>query len=375
MEKGESIMRALDDLIGQQRSASCGCPEGTRFAPAVTDCGQFRDDRLMPTQITQAYYEQIRPSGCYEQLRRIVEPSQEELTAPGWLDTSDEQTSTVITGLQHKFAQTALILATDQCFAYCRFCFRRRFVGVSSREIAVDYAGIAEYIRQHPEIDNVLLSGGDPLTLDTERLNNILDHLLPIPHLSTIRIGTRAVVYYPARFDDDQLTVMFRRILDAGKTAVLVTHINHFGEVSNEAERHLSNLRKLGVLLFNQAVLLKNVNDERATLARTFEKLHGLGVRPYYLFQARPVKGASHFQVPLHRGVQIVHSVNRRLSGIQKTFRYIMSHSTGKIEILDLGEDNRLYMRYHQHTDGRKIGRIFSRPCPEETSWLDDLPE
>ncbi|HUT29310.1 MAG TPA: KamA family radical SAM protein [Sedimentisphaerales bacterium] len=378
-------MCAANRLVEERCLALMECQPGGEFADSATEPvaaaphtpapQPTQNKHPIPAQVTHFYLEHMRRSGYYHQLRRIVEPSEQELTAPGWWDTSGEHACTVITGLQHKFPQTALILVADACFSYCRFCFRSRFVGRSSHEIAVDYPKIAEYIRQRPQINNVLLSGGDPLMLDTERLNDILDHLLPIPHLSTIRIGTRAIVYYPARFNDEQLGLMFERILQAGKTAVLVTHINHFAEVSNEAERHLSNLRKLGVLLYNQTVLLKDVNDDPAILASTFRELHALGVRPYYLFQARPVKGASHFQVPLRRGVEIVHSVNRLLSGIEKTFRYIVSHSTGKIEILDVGEDNRLYMRYHQHTDGPKIGRIFSRPCPEETSWLDDLPE
>jgi KamA family protein len=329
----------------------------------------------IPSQVTYFYQEQIRRSGYYNRLRLMVEPSENELTAPGHLDTGGEYDCTIITGLQHKFPQTALILVTDNCFSYCRFCFRRRFVGTSSQEIAVDYAKIAEYIRRHPQIDNVLLSGGDPLVLDTDRLNDVVDRLLPIPHLNTIRIGSRAIVYYPRRFRDEALALMFRKILDAGKTCVLVTHINHFAEVSEEAQEHLANLRRLGVLLYNQTVLLKNVNDDPAILAGTFQKLHVLGVRPYYLFQARPVKGASHFQVPLQRGVEIAHGANRHLSGIEKTFRYIMSHATGKIEILDVGEDNRLYMRYHQHMDGRKIGRIFSRPCHRNACWLDDMAQ
>jgi L-lysine 2,3-aminomutase len=116
------------------------------------------------------------------------------------------------------------------------------------------------------------------------------------------------------------------------------------------------------------------VNDDPEVLAAVFAAMHSLGVRPYYLFQARPVKGATHFQVPLGRGVEIVHEVSRRLNGLEKTFRYIMSHSTGKIEILDLAEDNRLYMRYHRSRDVEKIGRVFSRPYRDGACWLDDLP-
>jgi L-lysine 2,3-aminomutase len=117
------------------------------------------------------------------------------------------------------------------------------------------------------------------------------------------------------------------------------------------------------------------VNDDADILAATIEKLHAVGVRPYYVFQGRPVQGASHFQVPLRRGVEIVQQANQRLSGIQKTFRYIMSHATGKIEILDVGDDDRVYLRYHQNKYPDRIGRIFSRRYVEGACWLDDLVE
>jgi lysine 2,3-aminomutase len=324
--------------------------------------------------VTKFYEEQIRKSGWYEQLKHIIEPSEAEFEGSGALDTSGEHDNTKMKGLQHKYPQTALILITDRCFSHCRFCFRKRLVGRPSQEVAQDYADISEYIEGHPEITDVLLTGGDPFVLDTEQLQTVIDHLLPIPHLTSIRFGTRAMVYYPPRFRDKTLADLFRRIRMAKKTPVIVTHIDHVGEVSEETELAVKKLRRLGVRFFNQTVLLKNVNDDPAVLAATFRRLHALGVRPYYIFQARPVKGALHFQVPLHRGVEIVHDVNRRLSGIQKTYRYIMAHYTGKIEVLDIGEDNCLYMRYHQSTDPLKIGMVFSRPYHEDAYWLDDLP-
>jgi lysine 2,3-aminomutase len=162
---------------------------------------------------------------------------------------------------------------------------------------------------------------------------------------------------------------------NAGKTPVIVAHFDHFGEISEQAVTNIRRLHAAGVQFLNQTVLLGKVNDDPETIAETFRKCHEIGARPYYLFQARPVKGASHFQVSLRRGVEIVRGANQRLSGIQKTFRYIMSHYTGKIQILDLDDDNRLYMRYHQNAQLDRIGRIFSRPYREEACWLDDLPE
>lgn len=112
-----------------------------------------------------------------------MEPSIEEFESPGSLDTSGEHDNIVVPGLQHKYAQTGLLLVTDRCASYCRYCFRKRIVGKDSGEIATDFAQVAQYIGRHPEMTNVLLSGGDPFVLSTAKLNNILDHLLPITHL------------------------------------------------------------------------------------------------------------------------------------------------------------------------------------------------
>lgn len=326
-------------------------------------------------QVTKFYDNQIRNSGYYDQLKHIVEPTLKELESPGQLDTSGEHDNTALPGLQHKYRQTGLLLVTDKCGSYCRYCFRKRFVGKESDEIAPDFAAVAAYMRNHPEMNNVLLSGGDPLTLNTHKLHRIMDHLLTVPNLTSIRFGSKMVAFYPPRLADPELPGLFSRIIAAGKTPVIVGHFDHIGEISDEAIRNIRRLREVGVQFLNQAVLLAHVNDDAQVLADTFAKCHEIGVRPYYLFQGRPVKAASHFQVPIRRGVEIVRGINQRLSGIQKTFKYIMSHYTGKIEILDLGDDNRLYMRYHQCKDTSKIGKIFSRPYVEGACWLDDLPQ
>nr|WP_287068703.1 condensation domain-containing protein [Mesorhizobium sp.] len=165
--------------------------EGTRV---VTE-GELQANSITRYHVTKFYREQITNSGYYDQLKYIVEPSFEEFESPGNLDTSGEHDNTVVPGLQHKYAQTGLLLVTDRCASYCRFCFRKRIVGKDSEEIAPDFAQIAQYIGIHPEMTNVLLSGGDPFVLSTAKLDKILDHLLPIPHLDSIRFGTKMVAY------------------------------------------------------------------------------------------------------------------------------------------------------------------------------------
>ncbi len=365
------------DVFRQATVEDIRSPAAARMTgESRSDCpDELRCSSIAPYCVSAFYDEQIRTSGHYEQLRHIVEPSPEEVASPGAWDTSGEHDSTVVTGLQHKYGQTALLLVTDKCFSYCRFCFRKRFVGRVADEIAVDYAAIGRYIAEHREINNVLFSGGDPFILGSEQLDHILDHLLPIPHLRSIRFGTKTIVHYPYRFEDPSLPAVFERIRRAGKSPVVVTHIDHFGEVSAQTESLVGELQSRGVQLLNQTVLLHRINDDVEILTETFQRLHCLGVRPYYLFQARPVRQGSHFQVPLARGVEIVHGVQQRLAGIEKTFRYIMSHDSGKIEILDLTESGHLHMRYHQCADRKKIGKVFWRPCPEGARWLDELPE
>nr|WP_172352441.1 condensation domain-containing protein [Mesorhizobium sp. NZP2298] len=365
-----SPQRPLTNSDPRPRSAVMNFIEGTRV---VTE-DSLQANSITRHLVTKFYREQIA-NIYYDQLKYIVEPSFKEFQIAGNLDTSGEHDNTVVPGLQHKYPQTGLMLVTDRCASYCRFCFRKRIVGKDSDEVAPDFERIARYIDGHPEITNVLLSGGDPFVLSTAELDRIVDHLLPITHLDSIRFGTKIVAYQPKRFEDPALPVLFQRIHEAGKAAVIVTHFDHIGEISVDAERNILSLRAQGVQFLNQSVLLANVNDDSKILATTFAKCHQMGVRPYYLFQARPVKGASHFQVPLRRGIEIAHGINQRLSGIQKTFKYIMSHYTGKIEILDLAADNRVYMRYHQNKNPGKIGKIFSRPHLEGACWLDDLPE
>jgi lysine 2,3-aminomutase len=342
--------------------------------PAAAPKTKCEEKCSPPYRVTAFYEQQISRNGDYEALRHIVEPSAEELRSDGQLDTSGEHGDTVVLGLQHKYPQTGLLLVTDKCFAFCRFCFRKRILGGHSHETARDYAAVAKYISRHPEMNDIIFSGGDAFALSTGELGAIVDRLLPIPHLKSIRFATKALVYEPQRFDDAELPDLFARILAAGKTPVIVLHVDHPSELSTEARAHILRLRAAGVQFLHQAVLLKGVNDNPPVLARLFAEMHATGVRPYYLFQARPVKGAKHYQVPLRRGLEVVHGAIARLGGLEKTFRFMMSHATGKIEILDLSEDNRLYMRYHRCRDMEKVGRVFSLPYREGARWLDDLP-
>ena len=158
--------------------------------PLTLTADTLKEYDITKYQVTKFYNEQIRSSGYYEQLKHIVEPTLKEFESSGTLDTSGEHDNTVVPGLQHKYRQTGLLLVTDKCASYCRYCFRKRLVGNDSDEITPDYANAARYMRSHPEMNNVLLSGGDPFTLNTNQLHHMMDQLLTVPNLTPIRFGT-----------------------------------------------------------------------------------------------------------------------------------------------------------------------------------------
>ncbi|WP_457568174.1 KamA family radical SAM protein [Desulfurobacterium sp.] len=326
-----------------------------------------------PMFISSYYADLIDWNDPNDPLKKMIFPSVEELNVSGSYDTSGEKENTVITGLQHKYRETALLLVTNRCAGYCRYCFRKRMVGIPTEETVKIFDLALEYIKEHKEITNVLISGGDPLTLPTEVVAYFLEELKKVSHLKFVRIGTRVPVFYPARiYEDSGLLSVFENF-SKDKALYVVTHFNHEREVTAEAARSVRALMRSGVSVSNQTVLLKGVNDSPGRLASLMKSLISVGVLPYYVFQCRPVKRVkSHFQVPLKSGWEIVEKAKQELDGFGKRFRYVMSHKTGKIEIVGvIGRE--IYLKYHQAKDYRKVGRLFKRILTPNAGWFDDL--
>jgi lysine 2,3-aminomutase len=295
------------------------------------------------------------------------------ISIQGSYDTSGEAENTKMPGLQHKYQKTALILATNKCAMYCRHCFRKRLVGLQTKETIERFEDAADYIKQHENINNVLVTGGDPLVLENRVIEKLLLILSEIPQIKFIRFGSRAPVTFPSRFNDEELLRILSRESRPDRRIYVVTQFNHPNEITKQSINAVDNLIKAGVIVNNQTVLLKGVNDNPQTLAELLNGLVSIGVNPYYVFQCRPVKRVKkHFQVPLCRGIEIVEEAKKHCNGHSKRFRYIMSHRTGKIEILGIFNDE-IYFKYHQAKNRNKIGKIFTRPFSENASWLDDL--
>ena len=327
-----------------------------------------------PMSITRYYMSLIDKNDPNDPIRRMSVPSLEELNLSGSYDTSGEAENTKMPGLQHKYSQTALILATNRCAIYCRHCFRKRLVGLPSDEILHRFSDAVKHIEKHEEINNVLITGGDPFVLSTKVIGRFLEILSPIPHLSFIRFGSRIPVVFPNRIlEDKKLLALLKNYSVKNRRIYVVTQFNHPREITRKSTSAVDSLIHSGVIVNNQTVLLKGVNDNPDILAELQNKLTGIGVNPYYIFQCRPVKRVKRqFQIPLYRGYEIVENAKKKLNGHSKRFKYVMSHRTGKIEIVGIiGND--IYLKYHQAKDPKNIGKFFKRKLNKTAGWLDDL--
>ncbi len=324
--------------------------------------------------ITRYYMTLIDPHDPDDPIRKMAVPDAGELDLSGSYDPCGEIDNTKLPGLQHKYRRTALILVTNRCPVFCRHCFRKRLVGLPSNEILRRFGDAARYIEEHREISNVLLSGGDPFTLGTGTLERILRRLSAIPHLKFVRIGTRTPVTFPMRIiDDPELLKVLRRHSRPQRRLFITTQFNHEREITARAVEAISLLIRCGVVINNQTVLLKGVNDDPKGLAGLQSNLVRVGVNPYYVFQCRPVQRVRKtFSVPVADGYRIVEEAKAALDGYAKRFKYVMSHRSGKIEILAVRGD-RVLLKYHEARDRRNDGRVLERTLTEGAAWLDEM--
>ncbi len=324
-----------------------------------------------PMAITRYYLSLVDADDPEDPIRKMCIPSLDESSYGGQADTSGEADNTVLPGLQHKYRQTALILSTQVCAMYCRHCFRKRLVGVSTDETLDTLPPIIRYIKEHEQINNVLVSGGDAFLNDTPVIAQYLEGLSQIGHLDLIRFGTRTPVVFPQRITQDPQLLQLLKTYNLRKQLYVVTQFNHPKEITPAATEAIRKLLECGVVVKNQTVLLRGVNDDPAVLAALLKGLTAIGVVPYYVFQCRPVSGVKNqFQVPFSRGYDIVRGAMAAQNGQGKCIRYCLSHPRGKIEILGR-EGERMLFRFHQAKDPSEIGRIFPVKLHEDQAWLD----
>lgn len=295
------------------------------FIPAVI--------KKYPMAITPYYASLIRKLDMSDPVFAMSIPQISELQDPACLseDPLEENEDMPVPGLVHRYPDRALLIATTTCSMYCRHCTRKRVAGTRESTISpLRLKQVYEYLITHPEIHDVIISGGDPLTMNTDAIERILETLRSIPSVQIIRIGTRTPVVLPQRITDELVNMLKKY-----HPVWINTHFNHPNELTAQAVEACAKLANAGIPLGNQSVLLRGINDTPQIFEQLCRGLVRMRVRPYYLFQCDLVKGVEHFRTPLSRGIEIMEYLRGRLSGIATpTFVVDAPHGGGKIPVL-----------------------------------------
>lgn len=270
-------------------------------------------NRAFPFRVAEGFSRRIERGNSKDPLLRQILPlSDEDQEYPAYSrDPLAEHGNQPVPGLLHKYNGRVLLIVTGACAIHCRYCFRRHFPYTESNAAGNNWAPVMEYLEQDTTISEVILSGGDPLTVSDDRLFALIKLVAEIPHIKRMRIHSRVPVVLPERITD----TLLRSLTGTRLQPVMVLHVNHANELDATTAPVLKKMSCHGIPLLNQSVLLKGINDSVETLAALSEKLFEFGVIPYYLHMLDPVKGASHFQVEESRAIQIMQQLHRMLPG------------------------------------------------------------
>jgi len=294
---------------------------------------------------------------------------------------------TKLYGMQHKYDETCLFFPSQSqtCHAYCTFCFRwPQFVGMDEMKFAMrEGEQLVQYLKEHPEITDVLFTGGDPMIMKASMFSVYTDALLDakLPNLKTIRIGTKAVSYWPYKFltDSDAETLKnFEKIVKSGTHLAIMAHFNHLAELSTDPIKEaIKRIRNTGAQIRTQSPLLAHINDDANMWAEMWQKQVSLGCIPYYMFVVRDTGAQQYFGVPLVKAEKIFRTAFRKVSGLARTVRGpSMSATPGKVHILGVSEINGQKVMALQLLQGREsewVGVPFFAKYDENAIWLDDL--
>jgi lysine 2,3-aminomutase len=285
-----------------------------RLTPSELEGAQRAEQGGLSLRITPHYLSLIDRDDPNCPIRAQCVPRAEEAKkTPGDLvDPLGEEAHTVAPHLVRRYPDRALLLCTDRCAIYCRFCTRSRLVGDGGGAVPMHALEPAmQWLADNPEVRDVIVSGGDPLAMATPRLVRLLARLRQLPSVETIRLATRVPVVLPSR-----ITSELTKALQAFHPVWVMTHFNHPKELAPAAIRGLERLANAGFPVMNQTVLLRGINDDPKTLEALFRGLVRARARPYYLLQMDPVQGSGHLRTPVSRGVEILEALQGKLSGI-----------------------------------------------------------
>jgi len=293
-----------------------------------------------------------------------------------------------LVGIQHKYNETMLFFPTQgqTCHAYCTFCFRwPQFTGIDELKFAMKQVDLViAYLRENPQITDLLFTGGDPMVMKSKMFENYIDAILAadIPNLKTIRIGTKTLGYWPYRYtsDDDaqQLLDVFQKIADNGLNLSIMAHFNHINEMSTEAvAQAVKNIRATGAVIRTQSPLMKHLNDDADMWARMWRKQVDMGMIPYYMFIARETGAQEYFAITLEEAWNIFRKAYSQVSGVCRTVRGpSMSANPGKVQVAGITEINGekvFVLNFIQGRNNEWVGQPFFAKYDPKALWLDDL--
>jgi len=295
---------------------------------------------------------------------------------------------TKLYGMQHKYDETCLFFPSQSqtCHAYCTFCFRwPQFVGMDEMKFAMrEGEQLVQYLKEHPEISDVLFTGGDPMIMKASMFSVYTDALLDakLPNLKTIRIGTKAISYWPYKFltdsDADETLKNFEKIVKSGTHLAIMAHFNHLAELSTDPIKEaIKRIRNTGAQIRTQSPILAHINDDADMWAKMWQKQVSLGCIPYYMFVVRDTGAQQYFGVHLVKAEKIFRTAFRKVSGLARTVRGpSMSATPGKVHVLGVSEINGQKVMALQLLQGREsewVGVPFFAKYDENAIWLDDL--
>ncbi len=314
--------RQARDWRWQLRSAVTTVDElarALRLTPRELQGARRAESAGMPIAITPYYLSLASRDDPSDPIRmQCVPDAREADSREGDLpDPLGEEAHTVAPNLVRRYPDRVLLLVSDRCSVYCRFCTRSRIVGqdnsgMGGGAVSLDaLRGALDYIRAHAEVRDVIVSGGDPLVMGTDKLVRIVEAIRAIPTVQTIRLATRVPVTLPMRITRELVCA-----LKPHHPIWVMTHFNHPREVTQKSRRACELLANAGFPVMNQTVLLRGINDDATTLETLFRSLVTMRVRPYYLLQMDPVRGSAHLRTPLAHGVELMRALQGRVSGI-----------------------------------------------------------
>jgi len=293
-----------------------------------------------------------------------------------------------LSGVQHKYRETVLFFPSQgqTCHAYCSFCFRwPQFIGQNELKFSMNQTGLLiSYLKEHSDITDLLITGGDPMVMKTTVFARYIDALLKadLPHLKTIRIGTKSLSFWPYRYltdpDAGEMLDQFRRLTDRGFHVAFMAHFNHHRELGTDAVREaVSRIRNTGAQIRTQSPLLKHINDSPGTWATMWQKQVDMGMVPYYMFVARDTGAQSYFGVTLEQAHRIFNEAYRQVSGVCRTVRGpSMSAGPGKVRIIGISEvrgEKVFALEFLQARNPDWVGKPFFAGFDQAALWLDDL--